>query len=164
MALSGGGQPAGPYRPSFHRLQFQNVRICLRRYLSQVDEMKKDRGFRRLELSVLVIVVLIAFVAIPKLIRSRKATRESAALAGIRAINGAEVTYLSIGGRFGDVAQLIDAGLLDPRFATSVSGYSFAITTSGLDYTVSATPAAVNGGRAYYSASDAVIRQFSPRT
>jgi type IV pilus assembly protein PilA len=127
--------------------------------------MKRDRGFRRFRLTVLVtVVLLIAFIAIPNLIRSRRAMRESSAIAGIRAINVAEVTYLSTGGSFGGVPQLIDAGLLDRRFATSVSGYSFAISTSGLDYTATATPAAVNGGRVYYSGPDSVIRQSSPRT
>jgi hypothetical protein len=79
-------------------------------------------------------------------------------MAGIRAINGAQITYLATGGRFGDIPQLIEAGLLDPRFATPVSGYAFAVSTSGSDYTATATPVTANVGRSYYSTADAVVR------
>jgi len=52
--------------------------------------------------------------------------------------------------------------LLDTRFTGSVSGYSFVVSASGSDYTVSATPTSTNAGRfGYWSAPDAVIRYQS---
>jgi len=123
--------------------------------------MKTDRGFSLLELLIVVaIILIIATIAIPSLLRSRQSAQESAAVAQIRTINTAEITYLSSNqGSFGDAPSLITQGLLDSRFSGSVSGYNFAVTVSGTDYTASATPTSTNAGRfGYYSTPDAVIR------
>src|SRR5256885_3812149 len=90
----------------------------------------KDRGFSLLELLIVVaIILIIATIAIPSLLRSRQSAQESSAVAQIRTINTAEITYLSSNqGSYGSVAQLITQGLLDSRFTGSVSGYHFAIT------------------------------------
>jgi type IV pilus assembly protein PilA len=123
--------------------------------------MKTNRGFSLLELLIVVaIILIIATIAIPSLLRSRQAAQESSAVAQIRTVNTAEITYLSSNqGSFGGIPELITQGLLDSRFAGSVSGYSFTVTASGSDYTVSATPTSTNSGRfGYYSTPDAVIR------
>ena len=123
--------------------------------------MKKDRGFSLLELLIVVaIILIIATIAIPSLLRSRQAAQESSAVSNIRTINTAEVTYLSSnGGNYGSIPELITAGLLDNRFATSVSGYTFAVTASGSDYTATALPTSANAGRyGYFSLPDAVVR------
>ena len=123
--------------------------------------MKSNRGFSLLELLIVVaIILIIATIAIPSLLRSRQAAQESSAVAQVRTINTAEVTYLSSnGGNYGSVPELITAGLLDNRFATSVSGYVFTVTASGTDYTATATPTSTNAGRyGYYSTPDAVVR------
>src|SRR5262249_33619980 len=124
-------------------------------------KMKDNRGFSLLELLIVVaIILIIATIAIPSLLRSRQAAQESAAVAQIRTINTAEVTYLSsAGGNYGTVTNLITAGLLDTRFATSVSGYTFNVQASQTDYTAFATPTSTNAGRyGYYSTPDAVVR------
>ena len=126
--------------------------------------MKDARGFSLLELLIVVaIILIIATIAIPSLLRSRQAAQESSAVAQVRTINTAEVTYLSTaGGNYGSIPQLITAGLLDSRFATSVSGYVFTVEAAGYDYTATATPASTNAGRyGYYSTPDAVIRYQS---
>ena len=123
--------------------------------------MKKNRGFSLLELLIVVaIILIIATIAIPSLLRSRQAAQESSAVAQIRTVNTAEVTYLSSnGGNYGSIPELITAGLLDSRFATSVSGYTFAVQASGSDYTAVATPTSTNAGRyGYMSLPDAVVR------
>jgi hypothetical protein len=57
------------------------------------------------------------------------------------------------------VGNLITAGLIDSRFNSAVSGYSFTVTASGSDYTVDAFPTSTNSGRfGYYSLPDAVVR------
>src|SRR5437763_598897 len=124
-------------------------------------KMKTDRGFSLLELLIVVaIILIIATIAIPSLLRSRQSAQESSAVAQIRTINTAEITYLSSNqGSYGSVAQLITQGLLDSRFSGSVSGYSFTVTSSSSDYTASATPISTNAGRfGYWSTPDAVIR------
>jgi len=123
--------------------------------------MKRNRGFSLLELLIVVaIILIIATIAIPSLLRSRQAAQESSAVAQVRTINTAEVTYLSSNqGSYGNVPSLITQGFIDSRFTASVSGYTFAVTASGTDYTVTATPTSTNAGRyGYYSLPDAVIR------
>jgi prepilin-type N-terminal cleavage/methylation domain-containing protein len=124
--------------------------------------MKSNRGFSLLELLIVVaIILIIATIAIPNLIRSRQAAQESAAVTTLKTINTAEVTYLSsAGGKYGTIGDLVAAGLLDSRFSSSsVGGYTFTVTASGSDYTATATPTSANNGRyAYFSYPDAVIR------
>src|SRR3954465_6616336 len=100
--------------------------------------MKSNRGFSLLELLIVVaIILIIATIAIPSLLRSRQAAQESAAGAQVRTGNTAEVTSLASNQvAFGSIPALITQGLLDSRFAGSVSGYTFTVTASGPDYTV----------------------------
>src|SRR5215831_13240115 len=123
---------------------------------------RAEKGFSLLELLIVVaIILIIATIAIPSLLRSRQAANESAAVAELRTINTAQITYLSSsGGNYGNIANLVSAGLLDTRFGGTMSGYNFAITVAvnGQDYTADAVPASPNMGRyGYYSTPDAVI-------
>jgi len=104
-------------------------------------------------------ILITGTVAIPSLIRSRQAANDSAAIANLRTIATAEVTYLSSRGNYGDIRTLIQAGFLDSRFMSTVSGYDFTITVSGRRYTATATPASPNSGRYGYSVTtDGVVR------
>ena len=128
---------------------------------------EKQSGFSLLELLIVVaIILIIATIAIPSLLRSRQAANESAAVASIRTVTTAEITYLSsAGGNFGTLAQLIAAGLLDTGFNNTKSGYNYGIATNGMDYTISATPASTNNGRyGYYSVPDGVVRYATQTT
>jgi prepilin-type N-terminal cleavage/methylation domain-containing protein len=128
--------------------------------------MKKgNKGFSLLELLIVVaIILIIATIAIPSLLRSRQAANESAAVANIRTINTAQVTYLSSsGGNYGDLPGLVAAGLIDSTFTSGApkAGYLYDVTLSSppTDYTATAYPASANTGRwGYYSVPDAVVR------
>jgi len=124
---------------------------------------KTNKGFSLLELLIVVaIILIIATIAIPSLLRSRQAANESAAVANLRTVNTAQVTYLSSsGGNFGDLPALVAAGLLDSTFTSGSvkAGYNFSVAASGSNYTAVATPASPNTGRfGYYSTPDAVVR------
>ena len=77
--------------------------------------MKRNQGFSLLELLIVVaIILIIATIAIPSLLRSRQSAQESSAVAQLRTINTAEVTYLSSNqGAYGSLPMLITQGLLD---------------------------------------------------
>ncbi|HLQ76377.1 MAG TPA: prepilin-type N-terminal cleavage/methylation domain-containing protein, partial [Terriglobia bacterium] len=91
---------------------------------------KTNKGFSLLELLIVVaIILIIATIAIPSLLRSRQAAHEAAAVATLRTINTAEVTYLSTAqGKYGNLAMLISAALIPSNFVPGpVSGYNFSV-------------------------------------
>jgi type II secretory pathway pseudopilin PulG len=103
---------------------------------------------------------IVASVAIPSLLRSRQVANETAAVATLRTIASAEVTYMAVSrGGYGNMQALIQAGLLDPRITSSVSGHQFTIEVSGNNYTATATPESPNSGRySYFVNRDGVVR------
>jgi hypothetical protein len=91
-------------------------------------------------------------------------SNESSAVAELRTINTAEVTYSSSNqGRYGTVPELIIQGLLGARFAAPIDGYRFSVTPFPNSYSASAFPEGAGtryqaGRFAYISETDAVIR------
>jgi type IV pilus assembly protein PilA len=131
--------------------------------------MKSNRGFSLLELLIVVgIILIIATIAIPSLLRSRQSANESAAVADLRLVDTVEVTY-STGNRggFGSISDLVAAGFLDDRFNQTTSGYIFATTLSAdtFDYTATAVARSKNDGRYdYYTRPDNIIRYSTDPT
>jgi prepilin-type N-terminal cleavage/methylation domain-containing protein len=131
--------------------------------------MKNKKGFSLLELLIVVaIILIIATIAIPSLLRSRQAANETHAVANLRTLNTAEVQYISSNqGNYGDLVALISQGLLDLSYGQPNAGYFFyvALTPGNLNYTAIATAFGSNSGRYdYYSGPDYVIRYSTDPT
>jgi type IV pilus assembly protein PilA len=144
---------------------------------------KKQKGFSLIELLIVVaIILIIAAIAIPNLLRSKMAANEASAVGSIRTINTAEVTYNStwgvgyataltnLGGAVGCAATSTTACLIDPVLSAGTkSGYTFAAvgnnTVGGVTnaYEVNGTPQTyqTTGTRAFCSDQSGVIRYIT---
>ena len=130
--------------------------------------MKQDKkGFTLVEIMIVVsIIVLLAALAIPNLLRSRIGANEASAVSSLKTLSAAAATYFPAqtpGGYPPNLAALIGA---NPPYIDSIlgggnkSGYSFTWGGGGNTYSVVAAPqtANVTGVRSFFIDQSGVIR------
>jgi type IV pilus assembly protein PilA len=157
---------------------------------SEEISMRKQKGFSLIELLIVVaIILIIAAIAIPNLLRSKMSANDSSAASTIRTINTSQVTYSTnypLTGYASTLPQLgpaattstcgsASACLIDNALACAAatgcpkSGYNYflgpgPISASGVvgDYITNASPITVNstGTNNYCSTADAVVRSM----
>jgi prepilin-type N-terminal cleavage/methylation domain-containing protein len=144
--------------------------------------MRKQNGFSLIELLIVVAIILvIAAIAIPNLMRARMAANDSSAAGSMHAINVAEVGYFGtyenigfppaispLGGADPCTPSTTTACLIDQTIAggTPKSGYTFSATgapsagsiNNDEFYTTGTPTGGLTGTRAYCSTEDMVIR------
>ena len=146
---------------------------------------KNPQGFSLIELLIVVaIILIIAAIAIPNLLRSRIAANQASAVGSLRVINTAEVSYASTFnlGYSPDLASLgppssgnpttSAAGLIDSVLANgSKSGYQFVYSSTSVNgicsaYQVNANPLTPGstGQTYYFTDHSGIIRQNATGT
>ena len=128
----------------------------------------KPKGFSLIELLVVVAVVLIlAAIAVPNLLRARRAANEASSVASLRAIASGQMAYRHTQGAYDTLAGLGSESVIDSVLASgSKSGYLFASdpgTDPTMQFTAAAEPAVssgigASGTRFYFVSEDQVIR------
>jgi type IV pilus assembly protein PilA len=133
---------------------------------------KRPNGFSLIELLIVVAIILIvAAIAIPNLLRARISANEASTVSSIHAVNTAEITYTTIFPTTGYAVTLLSLGpgggcnspanacIIDSLLANGTkSGYVFtyvqdASSTPSTGYTLNADPITrgITGQRSFYS-------------
>jgi prepilin-type N-terminal cleavage/methylation domain-containing protein len=131
----------------------------------------KQKGFSLIELLIVVaIILIIAAIAIPNLLRSKMAANQASAVASLRTLNTSTVLYNTNYNKYpsaltdmatGATVTSTSADLIDSVLATGTkSGYTFTWGGGGTTgaYTITADPVGSGGQIHYFTDQSLVLR------
>ena len=131
-----------------------------------VRYMQETKGFTLVEVMIVVLIIgIIASLSMPSLSKSKMAAHEASAISAIRTLVTAQITYATKGtsaGNFApDLAALQAANLIDSVLGSGTAeAYSFALSGSGVQYTIDARPLVygTSGVRSFFTDATGAIR------
>lgn len=129
--------------------------------------MRSNKGFSLIELLIVVAIILVlAAIAIPRMLQARRSANEASAVSGLRAITNAQVTYKIFYGGYADSLDELGpsrSNLVNPVLDTDpyqLNGYTFATSTTennGFEAHADPMDPGVSGVRHFCTTTPAVI-------
>jgi type IV pilus assembly protein PilA len=105
-----------------------------------------QKGFSLIELLIVVaIILIIAAIAIPSLLKSRIAANEASAVGSVRSINTSQVTYMTACSFYAATLVELNAGTICPAAASTIDPVLAAGVKSGYQITSVSPGTTANG-------------------